>query len=139
MYAQDSWRATERLTVNYGLRYEYFTPLYDRDNLLTNIIPRTGEIVRAQDSGSVYDRTLIHPDRNDFAPRVGSVWSATPTLVAPRRLRPVLPADSTAMARSRRWGSTCRSWWMRPSTANAPTDAPAFTFARASRRSTPAP
>ena len=55
--------------------------MYDRNNQLTNIDPATGDILTAKDSGSVYDRTLIHPDRNDFAPRVGVVWSMTPTLV----------------------------------------------------------
>ncbi|MEZ5284652.1 MAG: TonB-dependent receptor [Vicinamibacterales bacterium] len=81
MYAQDSWRVGDNLTVNAGLRYEYFTPLYDRANELTNIDPATGEILLAQSSGSVFDRTLINPDRNDFAPRVGVAWTVTPRVV----------------------------------------------------------
>jgi hypothetical protein len=80
MYAQDSWRVLPTLTVNYGLRYEYFTPQFDRNNLLTNIDPATGAIVTAKD-GSVRDRTLIEPDRNDFAPRVGMAWTMTPRVV----------------------------------------------------------
>jgi hypothetical protein len=79
-YAQDTWRVTPELTLNYGLRYEYFTPQFDRNNLLTNIDPATGEIITARD-GSVRDRTLIEPDRNDFAPRVGAAWSVTPRVV----------------------------------------------------------
>ena len=35
------------LTLNYGVRYEYFTPMFDRNNLLTNIDPATGAIVIA--------------------------------------------------------------------------------------------
>lgn len=128
-YAQDSWRATASLTLNYGLRYEYFTPLFDRNNLLTNIIPETGEVVLARDSGSVYDRTLIHPDRNDFAPRVGAVWSATPTLV-------FRGGYGLFYQQMDRYGSESQMGLNLPQlvdaaiSANTPTDAPAFTFAQ---------
>ena len=81
LYAQDSWRLTSDLTLNYGLRYEYFTPFFDEDDLLTNIDPATGAILRASSSGSTYDRTLINPDKNDWAPRVSFAWSATPRWV----------------------------------------------------------
>ena len=45
-YAQDCWRARDTVTVNCGIRYEYFTPLFDRDALLTNIMPANGQVVR---------------------------------------------------------------------------------------------
>jgi hypothetical protein len=79
-YAQDSWRVRPDLTISAGLRYEAFTPLLDRNNLLTNIDPATGQVFTAKD-GSVFDRALVHPDRDDFAPRVGVTWSITPTIV----------------------------------------------------------
>jgi hypothetical protein len=81
MYAQDAWRVASALTLNYGLRYEYFSPLFDRDNKLTNIDPATGDIMTASSSGGVFERTLIQPDRNNVAPRIGIAWAATPTLV----------------------------------------------------------
>lgn len=80
-YAQDSWRLTPTFTLNYGVRYEYFTPFFDENDKLTNIDPATGEILLAKSSGSAYDRTLIHPDKNDWAPRVSFAWSTTPRLV----------------------------------------------------------
>jgi hypothetical protein len=80
-YAQDSWRITPDLTFDYGIRYEYFTPTQSRDNLLTNVDPATGEILTARDSGSMYERTLIHPDRNDWAPRVGIAYTLSPKIV----------------------------------------------------------
>jgi hypothetical protein len=81
IYAQDSWRLTNDVTLNYGLRYEYFTPFFDENDLLTNIDPATGAILRASSSGSTYDRTLINPDKNDWAPRVSVAWSAAPRWV----------------------------------------------------------
>ena len=79
-YAQDSWRARSNVTITAGIRYEMFTPLLDKNNLLTNIDPATGRTFTAKD-GSVFDRALIHPDRNDFAPRVGVAWNVSPRVV----------------------------------------------------------
>jgi hypothetical protein len=81
VYGQDSWRLTSNVTMNYGLRYEYFTPMQDKANQMTNIDPATGTIITSTADGSIYDRTLIHPDRNNFAPRVGVAWSASSRLV----------------------------------------------------------
>ncbi len=81
VYGQDSWRLTSNVTMNYGLRYEYFTPMQDKANQMTNIDPATGTIITSKADGSIYDRTLIHPDRNNFAPRVGVAWSASSKLV----------------------------------------------------------
>jgi hypothetical protein len=81
VYAQDSWRVSPNVTVNYGLRYEYFTPMFDREGRLTNVDPATGQLIHGSTSGSVFDRTLIHPDRNDFAPRAGVAWTMTPRTV----------------------------------------------------------
>ncbi|MGQ0734800.1 MAG: carboxypeptidase regulatory-like domain-containing protein [Acidobacteriota bacterium] len=81
VYGQDSWRLASSFTFNYGFRYEYFTPFFDTNDRLTNIDPATGAVVRASASGSVFERTLIHPDRNDFAPRVSFAWTTHPRVV----------------------------------------------------------
>ena len=36
-YAQDDWRALANLTLNFGLRYEYFSPYVEKDNQLVNL------------------------------------------------------------------------------------------------------
>ena len=79
-YLQDDWRATQRLTLNLGLRYEYSTPYWERDNILSNYDPASNTIVKASD-GSVADRALINPDRNNFGPRLGFAYTATPNTV----------------------------------------------------------
>ncbi len=80
-YAQDAWRLRGDLTLTYGIRYEYFTPAQDRNDKLSNILPDSGQLVTANPDGSLYERTLIRPDRNDIAPRVGFAWTATPRFV----------------------------------------------------------
>src|SRR5688572_1211187 len=73
-YLQDDWRVTPALTLNLGVRYEYATPQWEADNFLTNFDPVTRTLLRATD-GSVADRALVNPDRNNFGPRVGVAYS----------------------------------------------------------------
>jgi hypothetical protein len=74
LYAQDDFRVTPKLTVNLGLRWEYATPRWERDNVLSNFDPSTNTILLAKD-GSIYDRALVNPDRNNFGPRIGFAYS----------------------------------------------------------------
>ena len=79
-YVQDDWRLNDKLTLNLGLRYEYATPWWEKDNLMTNYDPATKTMIKAKD-GSIYDRTLLDPDRNNFGPRLGLAYSMTPKTV----------------------------------------------------------
>jgi len=67
LFAEDSWRTTRKLTLNYGLRYEYNTPWSEVSNKLSNFVPGTG-IVTPQTPGF---GSLYKPDRKNFAPRLG--------------------------------------------------------------------
>ncbi|MGO8732213.1 MAG: carboxypeptidase regulatory-like domain-containing protein [Terriglobia bacterium] len=74
-YGQDDYRVSSKLTLNLGLRWEFATPRWERDNVLSNFDPTTNTILTAQ-NGSLFDRTLVHPDYRDWAPRLGVAYSA---------------------------------------------------------------
>lgn len=79
-YVQDDFRMNDRLTLNLGIRYEFATPQWDRDNKLANFDPLTGSMIFAKD-GSLYDRALVHPNYNNWAPRVGFAYRIGPKTV----------------------------------------------------------
>jgi hypothetical protein len=79
-YLQDDWKISPKLTLNLGLRYEYATPQWDRDNRLSNYDPVQNKLIPAA-SGSVANRALVDPDRNNFAPRLGAAYSIDPRTV----------------------------------------------------------
>ncbi len=73
-FVQDDYRLSPNLTANVGLRYEYANPPVEKDNQFSNFDPIAGTMVFAKD-GSTYERALIHPDRNNFAPRIGFAYT----------------------------------------------------------------
>ncbi len=75
-FIQDDYKVTSKLTLNMGLRYEFATPPRERENRFANFDPVTGKDVFAKDGG-IFERALIHPDRNNFAPRFGFAYSPT--------------------------------------------------------------
>jgi len=74
LYLQDDFRVSSKLTLNLGVRWEFATPRWDRDNVLSNFDPATNAMLRAKDGG-LYDRTLVDPDYRDWAPRLGAAYS----------------------------------------------------------------
>lgn len=81
LYIQDDYRVTPKLTLNVGLRWEFATPIWERDNNWTNFDPTTDSLIKAS-NGSLYDRALVNPDYRDFGPRIGAAYNiSTKTVV----------------------------------------------------------
>ena len=79
-YLQDDLRASDRLTLNLGVRYEYATPFWEASNTLSNFNPATQTMVVAKD-GSISDRARVNPDTNNIAPRLGFAYTLMPQTV----------------------------------------------------------
>jgi hypothetical protein len=71
-FLQDDWRVTSRLTLNFGVRYEYTGPLSEKYDRISNFIPSRGLLQVGQGLDRLYDRDL-----NNFAPRFGFAFDPT--------------------------------------------------------------
>jgi hypothetical protein len=88
LFVQDDWRATDKLTVNAGLRYEYFSPQSEASNRLVtlDVAPAFTAAVPVSAggigpySGALPD-SIVRPFRTGFAPRVGIAWRPKPGTV----------------------------------------------------------
>jgi hypothetical protein len=70
-FAEDSWQVTPTTTLNIGLRYEYTSPLYDKDNTNTNLIFNNGVPSVFVGGELGYPKGLMYANKHDFAPRLG--------------------------------------------------------------------
>jgi hypothetical protein len=78
-YVQDSFRVTPRLTFNYGLRWDYFGVVQEKNNLLSNItnLDAVNDTFTLTQVGQPGLSSLYNPDKKDFAPRVSAAWDVT--------------------------------------------------------------
>jgi outer membrane receptor protein involved in Fe transport len=80
-FAQDEWKATPRLTLTYGLRYEYTSPETDTHGYSFSIVPGRQSVkfpgaplgfLVPGDPGA--PRGWYYPDHTNFSPRIGVAW-----------------------------------------------------------------
>ena len=75
-FFNDSIRVTSRLTLSAGLRYEYNSPAVDAENRANLYDTATQSLVQV--GTGTMPRGGYHPDRNNFAPRLGLAWTVGP-------------------------------------------------------------
>jgi hypothetical protein len=97
LYAQDEWKMRANLTLNLGVRYEYVSPLTELNNRIVNLdlsprvlhqtLPLNLTDVTPIEPGQAgpysgpLPASLVRPDRNNFAPRIGFAWKPFPKTV----------------------------------------------------------
>jgi len=80
-FVGDDWRLSPKLTLNLGLRYDFITPALEADDNQLNFDPAGSGSVFAATGGSLEERGLVRPDKNNFAPRIGIVYQVSDSLV----------------------------------------------------------
>ena len=97
-FAQDTWKFRPNITLDFGVRYQYFVPPTDKNNLLNSFIPSLfnpaqiptcsnalcSSLVRGTGNplngivlaggNSPFGRTVVPSDKNNFSPRVGIAY-----------------------------------------------------------------
>ena len=72
-FVEDVYKATSKLSLDLGLRYDYATPVYEAQGHQSNFDYTKGIIVPAGTPG--YPKNLATPGRDNFAPRIGLAYS----------------------------------------------------------------
>jgi hypothetical protein len=78
-YVQDTFRVNDKLTLNYGLRYEYENPYTEEKNQMANFDPASGNILVAGIGGN--SASLLQARKNNFSPRFGFNYLLNPKTV----------------------------------------------------------
>jgi hypothetical protein len=86
-YVVDDWRMSPGLTLNLGVRWEYWSPISEKYGRLVNLdiagpFAAEAPVVAANPTGPLtrtqYPGSLMQPDRHAFQPRVGFSWRPFP-------------------------------------------------------------
>jgi outer membrane receptor protein involved in Fe transport len=83
LYLQDSFRVTPRVTLNYGLRWDYYGVIAEKNNLLSNFLVTNFDPASDTGTGNYLQvgqpglSQLYQPDKKNFSPRASILWDLT--------------------------------------------------------------
>ncbi len=86
-YINDDWRMNPGFTLNFGVRWEYWSPITEKYGRLVNLDIAPGFTAEApvvaghptgRLTGQAYPDSLIHPDKGAVQPRVAFSWRPLP-------------------------------------------------------------
>src|SRR5712691_263566 len=80
-YGQDTWRATRKLTVNYGLRWEFYTPEHVNSKGAGGFAVLPEGVIRVAGYGSISSNGNTANNYKLFAPRIGIAYEINPKTV----------------------------------------------------------
>ena len=70
-YFQDAYHVTPHVVFNYGLRWDYYSVVAERNHLFSDFIPSTTSLEQVGSGGL---SGLYNPDKKNFSPRASIVW-----------------------------------------------------------------
>jgi hypothetical protein len=76
LFIQDDWKIGSSLTLNLGMRHDYFSDVRERNGRLSSLIFGAGDTFRERLANAVVGRVdrLYQPQRLNLAPRIGLAW-----------------------------------------------------------------
>ncbi|MCC6992047.1 MAG: TonB-dependent receptor, partial [Acidobacteria bacterium] len=74
-FVQDEWRVNDRLSLNYGLRYEYQAPSWEANNAWGAFVPALGRPVQVETEG--LPKSIREFSKLNLAPRLGMVYDVS--------------------------------------------------------------
>jgi hypothetical protein len=95
VFFNDIWQLSQKLTFNYGIRWEYNSPFVEQNGLEGAFDPGTGEIAfhkvpanippilngKVNTTPNFFPAGIVQPDKRGFGPRLGFAYQATPRTV----------------------------------------------------------